>query len=109
MSTVTMMVPAQTALAPRQGPHSGLGGTLAFGWVMPWGFISLLGLAKTRKRSQIAQWSFRLVVAAVLIAGSMWASGCGYSANGRSFAVTLTASASHAQTHTSQITVLLQQ
>jgi hypothetical protein len=110
MSTVTMMIPVQTALAPRQAPHSVPGGgTLAFGWVMPWGFISLLGLAKTRKRSQIAQWSFRLVVAAAFIAGSLWVSGCGYSANSRSYAVTLTASTSHAQTHTSQITVLLQQ
>jgi hypothetical protein len=109
MSTVTMMIPTQTALAPRQAPHGGPGGTLAFGWVMPWGFISLMGLAKTRKRSQLAQWSFRLVVAAAFIAGSLWVSGCGYSANGRSFTVTLTASTSHAQTHTSQITVLLQQ
>jgi Bacterial Ig-like domain (group 3) len=107
MSTVTMMVPAQMALAPRQAPRSGLGGVLAFG--MPWGFISLLGLAKTRKRSQIAQWWIRLMVAAAFIAGSLWVSGCGYSANGRSFTVTLTASASHAQTHTSQVTVLVQQ
>jgi hypothetical protein len=108
MSTVTMMAP-QVALAPSQAPHRVPGGTFAFGWVMPWGLISLLGLAKTRKRSQIAQWTFRLVVAAAFIAGSLWVSGCGYSANGRSFTVTLTASTSHAQTHTSQITVLLQQ
>jgi hypothetical protein len=108
MSTVTMMAP-QLALAPNQAPHRGPGGMLAFGWVMPWGFIPLLGLVKTRKRSQIAQWSFRLVVAAAFIAGSLWVSGCGYSANSRSFTVTLTASTSHAQTHTSQITVLLQQ
>jgi hypothetical protein len=108
MSTVTMMVPAQTALAPRQAPHGVPGGTLAFGWVMPWGFISLLGLAKTRKRSQVAQWSFRVVVAAAFIAGSLWVSGCGYSANSRAFTVTLTASTSNALTHTSQITVNLQ-
>jgi hypothetical protein len=71
------MVPVQMALAPRQAPHSVPGGTLAFGWVMPWRFILLLGLAKTRKRSQVAQWSFRLVVAAAFIAGSLWVLGCG--------------------------------
>jgi hypothetical protein len=110
MSTVTMMAP-QLALAPSQAPHRVPGGILAFGWVMPWGFISLLGLARTRKRSQIAQWSFRLVVAAAFIAGSLWVSGCGYSANsnGAGFTVTLTASASNAQTHTSQIAVHVQQ
>ena len=108
MSTVTMMVPAQAALAPRQAPHGVPGGTLAFGWVMPWGFISLLGLAKTRKRSQVAQWSFRLLVAAAFIAGSLWVSGCGYSANSRAFTVTLTATTSNAVTHTSQIAVHLQ-
>jgi hypothetical protein len=106
-----MMFPAQIASAPPQAAPSAPGCALAFGWVMPWGFISLLGLAKTRKRSQIAQWSFRLVVAAAFIAGSMWVSGCGYSANanGARFTVTLTASASSTQTHSSQITVQVQQ
>ena len=84
---------------------------LAFGWVMPWGFISLLGLKKMRKRSPIAQWWFRLAVAAALTAASLWVSGCGYSANtsGGKFTLTLTASASNAETHTSQVTVLVQQ
>jgi hypothetical protein len=111
MSTVTMMFPAQMGSAPTQAPPNARGGPLAFGWVMPWGFISLLGLAKTRKRSQVAQWSFRVVVAAAFIAGSMWVSGCGYSANakGARFTVTLTASASSTQTHTSQVAVQVQQ
>jgi hypothetical protein len=111
MSTVTMMFPTQVALAPGQAPHRGPGGPLAFGWVMPWGFISLLGLARTRKRPQIAQWLFRLVVAAAFIAGSLWVSGCGYSSNtnGAGFTVTLTASASSAQTHTAQVAVHVQQ
>jgi hypothetical protein len=111
MSTVTMMFPAQIASAHMQAAPSAPGGVLAFGWVMPWGFISLLGLAKTRKRSQVAQWSFRLVVAAAFIVGSMWVSGCGFSANanGARFTVTLTASASSAQSHSSQIAVQVQQ
>jgi hypothetical protein len=111
MSTVTMMFPAQVALAPGQAPHRGQGGTLAFGWVMPWGFISLLGLAGTRKRTQVAQWLFRLVVAAAFIAGSLWVSGCGYSSNtnGAAFTVTLTAAASSAHTHTAQVAVHVQQ
>ena len=109
MSTVTMMVPTQAALAPRQAPHGVPGGPLTFGWVMPWGFFSLLGLSKTRRRSQIAQWTVRLVVVAAFIVGSLWVSGCGYTANSRSYTVTLTASTPHAQTHSAQITVLLRQ
>jgi hypothetical protein len=109
MSTVTMMASSQAALAPMQVPHGAPDGRLAFGWVMPWGFISMLGLAKTRRRSRIAQWSFPLAVAAALAAGSLWVSGCGYSANGASYVVTITASASNAQTRTSQVAVHLQQ
>jgi hypothetical protein len=108
-STVTIMYPMQAARAPRQSPPGATGGELAFGWVMPWGFISLLGLAPTRRRRSIAQWSFRLAVAAAITAGSLWVSGCGYSSNGGQYIVTLTASASNAQTHTSQITVHIQQ
>ena len=108
MSTVTMMAPAQMAIAPKQAPHGVPGGRLAFGWVMPWGFIPLLGLAKKRRRSQLARWSFRLAVVAALTAGSLWVSGCGYSANGSVFTVTITAAASNALTHTSQVTVNLQ-
>jgi hypothetical protein len=48
-------------------------------------------------------------VAAVLIAGSLWVSGCGHPSNGGQYIVTLTASASNVQTHTSQITVHIQQ
>ena len=109
MSTVTMMVPTQMAIAPKQVPHGVPGGRLAFGWVMPWGFIPLLGLAKKRRRSQLARWSFRLAVVAALTAGSLWVSGCGYSANGSAFTVTITAAASNALTHTSQVTVNIQQ
>jgi hypothetical protein len=105
------MIPTQLVRAPRQAPLGAPGGRLAFGWVMPWGFISLLGLKKMRKRSLIAQWWFRLAVAAALTAGSLWVSGCGYSPNtsGAKFTLTLTASASNTETHTSQVTVLLQQ
>ncbi len=109
MSTVSFMAPAQMAIAPRQVPHGLPGGRLAFGWVMPWGFIPLLGLAKKRRRSQLARWSFRLAVAAALTAGSLWVSGCGYSASGSAFTVTITAAASNAQTHTSQVQVNVQQ
>jgi hypothetical protein len=107
MSTVTMMVPTQLAIAPN--PHGVPGARLAFGWVMPWGFIPLLGLANKRRRSQFARWSFRLAVAAALTAGSLWLSGCGYSGNGTAFTVTITAAASNALTHTSQVTVNIQQ
>jgi hypothetical protein len=109
MSTVTMMAPMQVAIAPKQVPHGVPGGRLAFGWVMPWGFIPLLGLAKKRRRSQLARWSFRLAVVAALTAGSLWVSGCGYSGNGSAFNVTITAAASNALTHTSQVTVNIQQ
>jgi hypothetical protein len=108
MSTVTMMVPTQLALAPKQAPHGGAAGRLAFGWVMPWGFIPLLGLAKKRRRSQLARWSYRVAVVAALTAGSLWVSGCGYSSKGSAFNVTITAAASNALTHTSQVTVNLQ-
>ncbi len=109
MSTVTMMLPTQVTIAPQQVPHGVPGGRLAFGWVMPWGFIPLLGLAKKRRRSQLARWSFRLAVAAALTAGSLWVSGCGYSGNGSVFTVTITAAASNAVIHTSQVTVNIQQ
>ena len=107
MSTVTLMRPAQASLAPGHAPLNPRGGGLAFGWVMPWGFIPLLGWA-TRKRSRVARWSLRFAVAAALTASSLWVTGCGYSANGGQYLVTLTASASSAQTHTSQITVHIQ-
>jgi Bacterial Ig-like domain (group 3) len=108
MSTVSFMASNQAALAPMQVPHRAPGGRLAFGWVMPWGFISMLGLAKTRRRSRIAQWLLRVAVVATLTAGSLWLSGCGYSAKNAQFVVTLTASAPNAQKHTSQITVNVQ-
>jgi hypothetical protein len=78
---------------------------------MPWGFISLLGLKKMRKRSPIAQWWSGLAVAAALTVGALWVSGCGYSANanGGKFTLTLTALASNAETHSSQVAVLIQQ
>jgi hypothetical protein len=44
-------------------------GRLALGWVMPWGLIPMLRLARRRNRSRIAEWSFRLAIAAGLIAG----------------------------------------
>jgi hypothetical protein len=64
MSTLTIAVSTHIAFAPKQASHRGPYKRLAFGWVIPWGIISLLGLAKTRRRSQLAQWSFRLAVAA---------------------------------------------
>ena len=75
------------------------------------GIHLVVGPKKMRKRSPIAQWWFRLAVAAALTAASLWVSGCGYSANtsGGKFTLTLTASASNAETHTSQVTVLVQQ
>jgi hypothetical protein len=108
MSTVSFMASNQAALAPMQVPQRAPGGRFAFGWVMPWGFISMLGLAKTRRRSRIAQWLLRFAVVATLTAGSLWLSGCGYSAKNAQFVVTLTASAPNAQKHTSQITVNVQ-
>ena len=108
VSTVTIMFPMQVAGAPGQLPPGTPGGGLEFGWVMPWGFISLLGLAETRRRSRMARWALRSAMAAAFIAGTVWVSGCGYSSNGGQYLVTLTASASNAQTHTSQITVHIQ-
>jgi hypothetical protein len=108
MSTVTITAPAMMAQEWRHAPRGARGGQLVFAWVMPWGFIPLLGFAKTRRGSRIGRWLFRLTLTAALVAGSLWVSGCGYSANRVAFVVTITASAPNAQTHTSQITVNLQ-
>ena len=108
ISSVTISASNTMGSASARDPNPGPGRNLAFGWVMPWGFIPLLGLAKRRGRSQIVRWSFRLAVAAALTAGSLWVSGCGYTANSAKFAVTLTASASNAETHSSQITINIQ-
>ena len=109
-STLTILTPTTSASVHSARPLGGPGNGLAFGWVMPWGFIPLLGFAtKAGRRSRFARWPFRLVVAAILALGTLWVSGCGYSSNGGMYVVTLTASASNAQTHTSQITVHVQQ
>ncbi len=76
-STVSILATSASAFMPNHAPPGEPGGRLAFGWVMPWGFISLLGLGRARKRSQIFEWSFRGALAAVLIAGSLFISGCG--------------------------------
>jgi Bacterial Ig-like domain (group 3)/Chitobiase/beta-hexosaminidase C-terminal domain len=109
-STVTVSAPEQNGQwASTTGTRAmGRGGNLVLGWVVPWGFIPLLGLARRRSRSQIARWSFRVAVAAALTAGSLWVSGCGYSAKASTFAMTITASASNAETHSAQITVNIQ-
>jgi hypothetical protein len=111
VTTVTMLIPAQVAAGSKPASHPMPGGTLAFGWVMPWGFIPLLGLARARRRSRITQWSARILVAAAFIVGSLWVSGCGYTSNagGTAFTVTLTAQAPNTQAHTSQVAVSLQQ
>jgi hypothetical protein len=109
-STLTILTPTTSASVHGARPLGCPGNGLAFGWVMPWGFIPLLGFAtKAGRRSRFARWPFRLVVAAILALGTLWVSGCGYSSNGGMYVVTLTASASNAQTHTSQITVHVQQ
>jgi hypothetical protein len=76
-STVSILTTTQSAFVPNHAPPGEPGGRLAFGWVMPWGFISLLGLGRARKRSRIFEWSFRVALAAVVIAGSLFISGCG--------------------------------
>jgi hypothetical protein len=76
-STVSILEASQAALVPHHAPPGAPGGRLAFGWVMPWGFISLLGLGRARKRSRVFEWSFRAGAAAFLIAGSLLVSGCG--------------------------------
>jgi hypothetical protein len=117
MSTVSILAPSQAALMPNHAPQGGPGGGLAFGWVMPWGFLALLGSGKARKRSRIFEWSFRVAVVASLMAGSLWVSGCGggsTSMNGNSvqttttFTLTITATPTGAQSQSSQVTVNVQ-
>ena len=122
-STVSVLAPSQSALVPNHAPLGAPGGRLAFGWVMPWAFISLLGLGKAKKRARICEWPFRVVFTAFLIAGSLWISGCGggSSSTGGSgsggttpppasttFTLTITSTATGAQAQSSAITVTVQ-
>ena len=119
-STVSILAPSQTSFVPNRAPPGAPDGRLAFGWVMPWGFISLLGLGKARRRSRIFEWSFRVAFAAFLIAGSFWVSGCGggSSSSGGSggnttptsntFTLTIIATAPGTSNQSSQITVNVQ-
>jgi hypothetical protein len=104
-STLSILVASSTTAAENRAPGGRSGGRLAFGLVMPWGLISLLGLSKRKNRSRFAGWPIRLVVTAALIAGSLWMSGCGYTVNGSAFTMTLTAGGQNVPTQTSQITV----
>jgi hypothetical protein len=118
-STVSILAPSQTSLAPNHARPGAPDGRFAFGWVMPWGFISLLGLGKARRRSRIFEWSFRLAFAVFLIAGSFWVSGCGggSSSSGSggnttptttTFTLTIISTAPGTQNQSSQITVNVQ-
>jgi hypothetical protein len=115
-STVSVLAPNQTALLPHHAPAEAPQQRLAFGWVMPWGFISLLGLGRARKRSRMVEWSFRAALGASLIAGSLWVAGCGSSSGGggnntpttTTFTLTITSAATGAQSQTAQVTVNLQ-
>jgi hypothetical protein len=121
-STVSILAPSQTSFVPNHAPPGTPGGRLAFGWVMPWGFISLLGLGKARRRSRIFEWSFRVALAVFLVAGSLWVSGCGGGGGSSStsggggnstptnttFTLTIVATAPGTQNQSSQITVNVQ-
>jgi len=121
-STVSILAPSQTSLVPNHAPPGTPDGRLAFGWVMPWGFISLLGLGKARRRSRIFEWSFRITVAVFLVAGSFWVSGCGGGGSsstgggsggnttptGTTFTLTIISTAPGTQNQSSQITVNVQ-
>jgi hypothetical protein len=119
-STVSVMAPSQSALLPNRAPAGTPQERLAFGWVMPWGFISLLGLGRARKRSRIGEWSFRVALGASLIAGSLWVAGCGGGSSSMSggggnntpttttFTLTITSAATGVQSQTAQVTVNLQ-
>jgi hypothetical protein len=76
-STVSITVASQTSLVPTHAPPGAPDGRIALGWVMPWGFISMLGLGAARRRSRISEWSYRATFAAFLIAGALWIAGCG--------------------------------
>jgi phage baseplate assembly protein gpV len=104
-STLSIQVDSPPAAAQNRSPSGSSGRMLAFALAMPWGIFSLLGLSKRRNRSRVAAWSIRLAVAAALIAGSLWMSGCGYSTNGSVFTMTLTAAADNVTPQTSQVTV----
>jgi alpha-L-arabinofuranosidase len=118
-STVSILAPSQTSFVPNHAPPGAPDGRLAFGWVMPWGFISLLGLGTARRRSRIFEWSFRVAFAVFLIAGSFWVSGCGggSSSSGSggnttptttTFTLTIISTAPGTQNQSSQITVNVQ-
>jgi alpha-L-arabinofuranosidase len=118
-STVSILAPSQTSFVPNHAPPGAPDGRLAFGWVMPWGFIPLLGLGRARRRSRIFEWSFRVAFAVFLIAGSFWVSGCGggSSSSGSggnttptttTFTLTIISTAPGTQNQSSQITVNVQ-
>ncbi len=107
-STLSILAAAApTTTSENRTPQRSSHGRLALGLVMPWGMLSLLGLSRRKNRSRLAAWSMRLGMAAILAAGSLWMSGCGYSVNGSVFTMTLTSSGANAPTHTSQITVTI--
>jgi hypothetical protein len=106
-SNVTIMTTQQSA-GMTSVPDETRRGRLVLGWAMPWGLIPLLGLAKRRNRSRLAEWLYRLAIAAGLIAGSMWLTGCGYSGTFTGVAVTINATAPNAETHSSLIIVRVQ-
>jgi hypothetical protein len=103
-STLSILSNANTASAQRD--NQGLPGhNLALGLVMPWGILSLLGLKRRGSRSRRSFWAGRVAVAATLILGSIWVSGCGYQVNGSVFTMTVTSSGRNVPTQTSQVIV----
>ena len=106
-STLSILAAVPPVTSENRAPQGSNRGRLALGLVMPWGMLSLIGLAKRKNRSRCAIWLVRIAAAAVLVAGSLWMSGCGYSVNGSVFTMTLTSSGANAPTHTSQITVTI--
>jgi hypothetical protein len=99
-SSVSILAASQAALVPNPASHGAPGGRLAYGWVMPWGFISLVRLGRKRKRSPAFAWSFRAAAYAFLIAGSLLVSGCGGGSSSTGGSGSVTGSGSTAPTST---------
>lgn len=103
-STLSILVaPQPSATAQNKMPQASSRGRTDLGLVMPWGILSLMGLS--RRRSRVRGKGIRMVLLAVLLAGSLWISGCGYSVNGSIFTMTLTSSGANAPTQTTHVTV----
>jgi hypothetical protein len=109
MGTVTMIFPNRAALAPKHGADHAPDGGFALGRVMPWGIHPLIGLGDNAPTVANRTMALPVRRGSKLSCRVVVVSGCGYSAKGTAFLVTITAFASNAQSDSPLITVHLRQ